>query len=287
MYDRAVTSPSGRWTVVYGERGTRGLLLDGRRVVRELRRDDEQADAFDYPVGLGELPDGREVLVHCPERYDLLLIEDVATGERLAAGSREEMSNLFHSRPAVSPGGRWLMTAGWVWHPAAICDVHDLDRVLTDASVLDADGILDLLSLSHAEVDSACWLDGDRLAVVAGDIGWYPEMDDESGEGRGQGPRQLGVWSCSSATWLHRHDIPGPFGAILGCGEAVLALYGYPRLYDIRTGELVARWPRLATSRQEGPYGVTHIPTPVAAVHPDGTRVALAVESGIAVIGLP
>ncbi|MFC8078061.1 hypothetical protein ACFUN8_21265 [Streptomyces sp. NPDC057307] len=277
-YDRAVTSPSGRWTVVYGERGTRGLLLDGRKGVRELRRDEEQFQSYDYPVGLGELPDGREVLVHCPERYDLLQIEDVATGECLAAGSREEMSNLFHSRPAVSPGGRWLMSAGWVWHPAGICEVYDLDRALTDASVLDGDGLLDPLSLSHDEVDSACWLDGDRLALVAGDVGWEHPVDE------GLGRHQLGVWSCSKAAWLYRHDVPGPLGAIVGCGEAVLALYEYPRLFDIRTGELVARWPELPMYRRQGSYGVTHMPSSVAAVHPDGTRVAIALESGIAVI---
>lgn len=282
-YDRAVTSPSGRWTVVYGERGSRGLLLDGRRVVRQLRRDTDHAEDFDYPVGLGALADGREVLVHCPERYDRLQIDDVATGERLAAGSQQEMSSVFHSRPAVSPGGRWLMSAGWVWHPAGVCQVWDLDRALADPSMLDGDGLMGYWSLSNDEVDSACWLDGDRLAVVAGEVGWEREVDEKEERAR----HRLGVWSSSSATWLYHHDIPGPIGTILACGEAVLALYGYPRLFDIRTGELVVRWPRLALPRRQGSYGVTHIPTPVAAVHPDGGRVALAVEGGIAVIGIP
>ncbi|MFG3104794.1 hypothetical protein ACGFZL_30345 [Streptomyces sp. NPDC048182] len=282
-YDRAVTSPSGRWTVVYGERGTRGLLLDGRRVVRELLRDEGHAGDFDYPVGLGTLSDGREVLVHCPERDDRLRVEDVATGESLATGSGEEMSSLFHARPAISPGGRWLMSAGWVWHPDGVCRVYDLEQALTDPSTLDGEGVLDHRPLSGAEVDSACWLDGDRLAVVAGEVGWDRDVDEE----RERAPHQLGVWSGSASTWLHRHDIPGPVGTILGCGEAVLALYGYPRLFDVRTGELIARWPRLAMPRRQGSYGATHIPTPVAAVHPGGGRVALALESGIAVISIP
>lgn len=42
-----------------------------------------------------------------------------------------------------------------------------------------------------------------------------------------------------------------------------------------------------AMPRRQGAYGVTHKPSPVAAVHPDGTRVALALKSGIAVIRLP
>ncbi|MET4927077.1 hypothetical protein P3L51_32780 [Streptomyces sp. PSRA5] len=286
-YDRAVTSPSGRWTVVYAERGTSGVLLDGRRVVRELPRDEYHAEDYDYPVGLGALSDGREVLVHCPENYDRLQIEDVATGERLAGGTAEATAGTFHSRPAVSPGGRWLMSAGWVWHPAGVCRVYDLDRAVTDPSVLDGHGLLNHWPLIDAEADSACWLDGDRLALVTGDIGGDPEEDGTVDDERELGQHQLGVWSCSTATWLHRHDLPGPIGTILGCGEAVLALYGHPRLFDNRTGGLVAQWPRLAMPRRQGSYGVTHKPSPVAAVHPDGGRVALALKDGIAVIRLP
>lgn len=283
-YDRAVTSPSGRWTVVYAERGTKGLLLDGRRPVRELRRDDYRASQFDYPVGLGMLADGREVLVHCPERFSRLRIEDVATGECLATGSGEPMSSLFHSRPAVSPGGRWMLSAGWVWTPAGVCPVYDLNRALADGSVLDGRGLVPHWPLTDAEVDSACWLDGDRVALVTGDFGGEPDEDDEEDDDIDLGRHQLGVRSLSSATWLYRHDLPGPVGTILGCGDAVLALYGHPRLFDIRTGGLVAEWPELAMSRRQGAYGGDPGDSPVTAVHPDGTRVALAVEDGIAVI---
>ncbi|MFC9745052.1 hypothetical protein [Streptomyces niveus] len=283
-YDRAVTSPSGRWTVVYGERGTNGPLLDGRRVVRELTRDEYHAEDFDHPVGLGALSDGREVLVHCPEAYNRLQIEDVATGERLAVAPDEPELSPFHSRLTVSPGGRWLMSAGWVWHPAGICRVYDLDRAPTDPSVLDGQGLLTYSPLIDAETDSACWLDGDRLALAAGDIGGEPEEDGSVDEERELGQHQLGVWSCSTAKWLYRHDLPGPIGTILGCGEAVLALYRHPRLFDIRTGDLLAQWPELTLPRRQGAYGVTHTPSPVAALHPDGSRVALAVKGGIAVI---
>lgn len=280
-YDRAVTSPSGRWTVLYAERGTRGVLLDGRRVVRRLGRDEYQAESFDYPVGLGMLADGREVLVHCPEEYTRLEIDDVSTGERLTTGERDP-SDVFHSRPAVGPGGRWLVSAGWVWHPAGIVAAYDLPHALTDATVLDGRGVVPHWPLIDAEADAVCWLDGDRLAVVTGEQGGEPDDDDME-----LGRHQLGVWSFPTGTWLHRHALPGPIGTILACGEAVLALYGHPRLFDIRTGELVAQWPELAMPLREGSYGVTHIPTPVAAVHPDGTRVALAVKEGIAVIRIP
>lgn len=282
-YDRAVTSPSGRWTVVYAERGTRGVLLDGRRVVREIRRDEHRAGQFDYPVCLGMLADGREVLVHCPERYARLEVEDVATGERLTTGERDPVG-VFHSRPAVSPGGRWLVSAGWVWTPAGVAAVYDLLQALRDATVLDGRGLLTHWPMIDAEADSVCWLDGDRLAVATGAHGGEPEEDGEVDEDMELGQHQLGVWSFATGKWLYRHDLPGPIGTVVACGEKVLALYGHPRLFDVRTGELLAQWPELVTSRREGSYALAHEPTPVAAVHPDGTRVALAVARGIAVI---
>ncbi|MFE4633331.1 hypothetical protein ACFRJ1_08100 [Streptomyces sp. NPDC056773] len=109
-YDRAAHSPSGRWTVIYTERGTKALLLDGERIARELSRSRYQAKAYDYPVALGTLPDGREVLVHCPDEYNVLQIEDAATGERLTAVAREPR-DFFHSRlaskPPTEPSSPW------------------------------------------------------------------------------------------------------------------------------------------------------------------------------------
>lgn len=285
-YDRAVTSPSGRWTVVYAERGTRAVLLDGRRVVRELRRDENRAAQFDYPVCLGTLADGREVLVHCPEEYGRLEIEDVATGERLTKGERDPLG-VFHSRPAISPGGRWLVSAGWVWTPAGVAAVYDLPRVLADPKELDGRGVLSHWPMIDAEAASVCWLDDDRLAVATGAHGGELEEDGQADEDMELGQHQLGVWSFPTGKWQYRHDLPGPLGTTVACGEAVLALYGHPRLFDIRTGELVAQWPELPMPRREGSYGGTKEPTPVAAVHPDGTRVALAVPRGIAVIRVP
>ncbi|MFD5895399.1 hypothetical protein [Streptomyces sp. NPDC060366] len=148
--------------------------------------------------------------------------------------------------------------------------------------MLDGRGVLSYWPMIDAEADSVCWLDGDRLAVVTGEHGGEPDEDDEDDDLE-LGQHQLGVWSFPTGKWLHRHDLPGPIGTILACGEKILALYGHPRLFDIRTGELVSQWPELAMSRREGSYGVNE-PTPVAAVHPDGTRVALAVPRGIAVI---
>ena len=278
-FDRSVVSSSGRYSVVYAERGTEALLLEGDRLVRELNRSDYQADAFDYPVALGVLPGGREVLVHCPEEYNVLEIEDAESGERLTGGERDP-KDVFHSRLAVSPDGRHLLSAGWLWHPYGVVEVFDLASALTDPAVLDGHGV-PLDPGVDAEVVSACWLDGDRLAVAT------------EGEFRGDeetsalGPGQLGVWSLSARRWIHRSRVDFRIGTLIARGDTVVSLHGHPRLIDVTTGAVTAEWPTVKVPERQGSYGVTHIPTPVAALHPDGTRLAVAQPESIAIIALP
>ncbi|MEU3461329.1 WD40 repeat domain-containing protein [Streptomyces sp. NPDC006733] len=268
-FDRGIVSPSGRFTVVYAERGTEALLLEGDQLVRELERDDEIAEDFDYPVALGALRDGREVLVHCPRERGTLEIDDLETGKRLTHGVRRPR-DVFHSRLAVSPGGRYLMSAGWLWHPYGIVEVFDLDDALADSAVLDGQGVLPADGGIDDEVRAACWLDGDRLAV--------------STEGR---TRQLGVWSLSAGRWLCRNSVDFSLGTLVARGETVVSLHGHPRLVEVATGAVVAEWPAVEVSLREDSFGATHIPTPVVALHPDGSRLAVAQPDGIAVIDLP
>lgn len=279
-FDRSVVSPSGRYSVVYAERGTKALLLDGDRLVRELNRSYYQADAFDYPVALGALQDGREVLVHCPDEYNVLEIEDAESGERLTGGERDP-KDVFHSRLEVSPDGTRLLSAGWFWHPYGVVEVFDLASALTDPAVLDGRGVLPLDPGIDAEVVSACWLDGDRLAVATGG---EPRDDEET---PALGPRQLGVWSLSVRRWIHRSRVDFCIGTLIARGDTVISLYGHPRLIDVTTGAVVAEWPTVEVPRRDGSYGVTHIPTPVVALHPDGTRLAVAQPESIAIITLP
>ncbi|WP_307167643.1 hypothetical protein [Streptomyces rishiriensis] len=279
-FDRCVISPSGRYSVVYAERGTEALLLEGTRPLRGLTRSPDHAEDYDYPVALGILADGREILVHCPEESGVLQIEDVASGQRITTGAREAR-DVFHSRLSVAGDGKHLLVAGWVWHPYGIVEVFDLESALTDAAVLDGHGVLPLQPGIDAEVESACWLDADRLAVATGDEVLADEDVPELGR------RHIGVWSPSRRTWLHRNPVDFEVGTLLAGGGRLVSLHGHPRLIDVTTGEVVAEWPELRVSRREGAYGVTHIPTPVAALRPDGMLLAVAQEQGIAFVRLP
>lgn len=278
-FDRVELSPSGRFAVVSEDRGTKALLLEGAEVVRELDRSYYHSADFDYPVALGRLPDGREIVVHCPDSYEVLQIDDLCSGQRLTVGDRTPQ-DVFHSRLSVGPDGRYLLSAGWLWHPYGIARVYDLAQALADPSTLDGDGLLPLSS-TGAEVGSACWLDGDRIAVATTD----EVLDDE--EVPDPGPRQLGVWSVSGQRWLHRSVVEHPLGTLLARGDQVVSLYDHPRLIDTGTGAVLAQWPEVKVGQQEGSFGCGGVRTPPVAVSADGSRLAVAQDGGIAVMELP
>jgi hypothetical protein len=280
-FDQAVVSPSCRFHVIYAERGTKALLLDHGRVARELNRSFYHAADYDYPVALGRLPDGREILVHCPDRYNQLEIDDLESGRRLTGGERTPV-DVFHSRLAVSPDGRHLLMAGWLWHPYGVGWVFDLERALTDPSALDGRGIVPLYQAVDAEVAAACWLDDDRVVMVAS-----TEESLDGDQPEALSPGQLGVWSISAGTWLHRATIIYLVGTMIACGDHIIGLHGHPRLLDLPTDAVTAEWPDVAVSIKSDSYGVTPLPTPVAALHPDQRRLAVAQPDHIAVIHLP
>lgn len=283
-FDTGTSSASGPYSAVYQERGTKGALLEGKRVVRELNRSYYRAPDYDYPLALGRLGDGREVVVHCPEEYNVLQIEDAASGERLTAGSREP-EDFFHSRLSLSPDGRHLLSVGWFWQPFGLAVVFDTALALTEPSVLDGDGVLPAMAVTGGEVTAGCWLDADRLVLATGREEWY----DEEEEKLALPPRHLGVWSVSEGHWLHRNPVPDsdPGVLLLPRGDQVVSVHGHPRLLDTATGRIVAEWPEVGVPVKPACFGHRRVATPVAALHPDGTRLAVAQAEGIALITLP
>ena len=280
-FDAATASASGRYSAVYQERGTKGVLLDGGRVLREVNRSYYSALTNDYPLALGSLADGREVIVHCPEEYNVLRIEDTASGERLTPGRRQP-EDFFHSRLSLSPDGRHLLSVGWFWQPFGTVLVYDTVLALADASILDGDSLLPTMAVMGGEVSAGCWLDGDRLLLATGSEEWY---DDEA---LALPPRHLGVWSMSEGHWLHRAPVPEADPGVLLLprgGDQVVTLHGHPRLLDTATGRIVAEWPEVGVPAKSTCY--QRVPTPVAALHPDGTLLAVAQAGSIALITLP
>jgi hypothetical protein len=257
--------------VIYVARGTKALVIDGAGgagETRELNRSYYRADAYQYPVCPFRLPDGHEVIAHCPREYNRLEIEDLETGECLTARDYETRGvDVFHSRLAASPDGRRLLGAGWVWHPWGLLDVWDVEHALEDPTTLDEHHF----SAVNGEVESACWLDDDRILVSVG-----MALDDEPEGEEDLLPGELGVWSTSASGWLARSRPPKQPGTLIAFGEHALALFEHPTLLDPYSGEVVEEWPDIQTGRQDSSIIWRRPLPPAFAADPANRRFAVA-----------
>ncbi len=245
-FDTAVGSPSGKYSVIYERCGTKALLLREGQVVRELNRSFYYAHVYEYPVCLFALPDGREVIAHCPDEYCDVVIEDVETGERLTAPQTGNRQSLFHSRLAASPCGQFLLTAGWVWHPCNVVLVWELRRR--------ADGPIEFHNLDGGylgdrEVASAGFAEGGRVFVSTSSDS--ESFDNDESEAVRLDARALGSWNLATSRWAFRASAPEEVGTLMPVGDRyAVGFYEHPKLFDLATGQVVQRWPDLHTGRQ-------------------------------------
>jgi hypothetical protein len=261
--------------LVFWERfGTKGAVALEGRIVREINRSFYCADKYEYPLTLFHLPNGHAAIAHCPDGYNRIEIDDLATGERLTRSEDRNPDDFFHSRLAVSPGGRYLLSGGWIWHPACDVLVFDLHEALQDARALDAgEGIAGI----EREIDDAVWLDERRL-VLALSNDWYDEPEDKS-----FGLALYDVVDKRRVTSIRLDTAPG---LLMACGtEHVVSFHGHPKVFDLATGQIVESWPEIATGDVRGPLSSSAIRFPLA-LDPARRRFAVADAEAITVIQL-
>ena len=279
-FDAAIAT--GEFAVIYTRLGTKALLLRDGKIVREINRSFHCANAFEYPVALAE-HDGRTLLIHCPEHYNRLEIEDAETGERLTPRTSKQ-ADFFHSRLTVAPNGRRLLSAGWVWHPLDAVAFFDVAEALRNPEHLDA---IDWCAprsryVGLAEESSACWL-SDTLAAIAGNAGTDSEVA-EAGPDRLR-PRGVIVFDTSSRKVLSSIVLEQPAGRMVPLGEThVVALYDHPRLIRLADGAVEAEWPAIRSGTPVGSIMTKDEQPPPIAFDRAHRRFAIAAEDGIHVI---
>lgn len=268
-FDAAVAAPNGDLVALMASALTKGLLLEPPGVpIREVNRSYVEAEAYRYPLTLFTLPDGRTGLVHCPEYRNQLEIEVAATGERLTDGDRVP-DDFFHSRLAVSPSGRYLLSAGWVWSPYSCLAVYDLHRALVTPAALDrwtSDDVCDGREFLDAEVSGACFV-GDDVVLSTAE------------------PATLVRWSLAARMAVWARELDRCAGDLVPLHGNVLAVHEHPVLYDAATGERLAEWPDLPTGESRspivydrtfsGPNRIAVDPTTPRFAHTDGETVTI------------
>lgn len=242
-FDSAISSDCQQYAFIYKRLGTKGLLLKNGEILREINRSYYQAEAYEYPAAFYTAPDGQVFLIHCPKDYCQLDFEAVETGEIPTATSERKPADIFHSRLRLSPDRKTLLTQSWVWQPWDVAEIYDINACLQNPTLLDQ--VVSFRQI-QTEVCSADFIDNQRIVLFASD---EDSLDDE--EADLLPPQHFIIYDILSKTYSSAIKTAEPCGNIYVIDQNYAwDTYIYPKVMDLRTGEIVAKLPDLDTSRQ-------------------------------------
>ena len=276
-FDAAALSPSGEYVALIARGETKAVLLHNGSIVRQLNRDFYHAEVYPFPLTFARLPDGREVVIYCPEDYRRLEIEDLVTGERITSPAKRDPVDIFQAGLSVSPSGRWLLSAGWVWHPVHVANFYDLHAAARDSAMLDK---ATFEPPGRWEVSSGAFVD-DETAMVGTLTEFFGDENDPIEDRPGK--HAVAVWRIGSDSYSKTIKLTHPPGALMPVGaNFVVTFYEHPRLYDLSTGSLVQEW-QIDSGKQTGAITWANLPPPIA-LQPERARFAVATPSEIHVV---
>lgn len=284
-FDAAVVSPSGRFKVIYEKLDTKGLIMDGKEIVREINRSYYQADVYEYPVVLFQIPDGREVIAHCPEKYNKLEIDELETGKCLTQRDSKPQ-DFFHSRLAVTEDAKHLISAGWQWYPFDWVEIYNLEQVLKEPALLDKSSSY---FESSSEISGACFLNNTTL-LLCSETGAedFDEGEPEEERRSPMRPGTFGVVDLAAKKLTRTIPIPTKIGTMFALDDKhVLGVYEHPKVVNIESGEVVESWPELKTGKQMSSILQNSEPIPPMAFDKENRRFAVAQDKTIKVLTIP
>jgi hypothetical protein len=246
-FDAAIISADGVYTFLYKRLGTKGLLLKNNEQIREMNRSYYCADVYEYPAAFVTLENGKTCLVHCPDSYCRLEVEDVETGEIVTALSHRVPADIFHSRLEVSPSGKYLISKGWVWHPWHVVLSYKIEDILHDPRLLDHNKNIPGF---NTEIATASFIDDTNVLLGSSD---EPEMDPD--EPSLLPPKHIGVWDLEKQAISAVVKVEEPFGHLIAINENYAwDLYEHPKLIDLRTGKVALLLEDIDTGKQRSSF---------------------------------
>ncbi len=265
-FDKAISSPDGKYSVILENYGTKGLILEGDRLIREINRSYYCAQSYEYPLTIFRSLNGRICLAHCPEEYNQIEIEDIETGERLT--SERESHDFFQSRLQASPSGKYLLSAGWVWHPVDMVEVYDLENISSPEYFnLYHDETLNLF-----ELNSAAFV-GNSIIAVTG-----------NGEDN-ENDKYICAYDIEKRSVLSKSKLNENAGNLMAVDENyVVGFYECPKLINLRTGEILKKWKEISSGKQNSSINLQNEKYPPTAIDIERKRFAIADEDFIHVV---
>lgn len=230
-FDAAVSSEDGQYVFIYQKLGTKAVLMKDGHELREINRPYYCSDVHEYPATLATLKNGRTYLIHCPFKYCRLDFEDVETGEIVTNVPGRDPRDFFHSRLAVGPESRYLLSDGWFWHPWGVAKIFDLEACLADPLLLDIGSDPDDL---QTEICSASFIDMNTVLLGTSN---EPARDEE--EPGKVPPLHLAIWDIPSNQITHVVKPQTEFGQLYAIDEErCFDTFRYPKIINLRNGEV-------------------------------------------------
>ena len=279
-FDAAVTSPCGHFAVIYQKLGTKGVILRDGKFLREINRSFYHADAYEYPIAIFRTKSERVLIAHCPDEYCQLELEDIETGERLTASEDRKPSDFFHSRLRVSPDGKWMLSAGWLWHPWGTLAVFDIEAALLDPKMLDCSASLPPI---EGEVSAAEFLPDSQILLWTSDETLSGDDADPVAIGKNSiaiiNPLRNSITSCI--------QVAEPVGTLMPIDtEFAVGFYEHPKLISLKSGEVTMRWTAINSGNQTSSILLGDITVPPIACDSKNKRFAVADGDSVSVVDL-
>ncbi|WP_214229625.1 hypothetical protein [Pedobacter sp. B4-66] len=232
-FDASITSQNGQYAFIYRRLGTKGILLKGGEILREINRTYYCADTYEFPAAF--ITVGNETyLVHCPIDYCQLDFENVETGEIVSNVQGREPSDMFHSRLAISPDNKYLMVCGWAWHPVNTVELFDIVACLENPLLLDNSFLYPNFG---TEINSASFIDNERVLIASTD---EEPFDDEVPPLLPQ--KHLAIWNFIKNEITSPVKVNGEFGNLFAINDRqAWDMFKFPKIINIETGEIESK----------------------------------------------
>jgi hypothetical protein len=245
-FDSAIQSENGIYAVIYEKLGTKGLLLKNGEILREINRSYYQASSYEFPIAFVKI-NGEYSIIHCPEEYNQIEIENIENGIRITSTENREPNDCFHSRFRVSDSNNILINSGWVWHPVGILEIYNIEKALIDNTLFD--NYKSNLPI-NTEVCSAEFLNDDLLIISSSNE--EPFDDEDLNDKINLNPKQLGLFSIKKNAFIKKINIGFKLGTQIPIDEnRVIDLYDYPKLIDLNSGKILQDFKDINSGKQD------------------------------------
>lgn len=283
-FDNAVISPNGQYAVVYERLGTKGLLFKDGTFLREIDRSYYCAEAYEFPVAFLTLPNGGTALAHCPGKYNVLHFEDADTGEILTERDSEP-EDFFHSRLSVSSDSRFLASSGWIWHPFEEVETYDIVECLSNPKKLDESK--PRLARWGVTVNMAVLHGANQLFFTTASDSYNEENTAEEGRESRLPPGLICIYDVDARKVVKQAKLQEKSGILLPIdSDYVIDCYQHPKLIDLNTGTVVARWEEFDTGLQDSCMIQDFGNAMPVALDAESKRLAIATKEEIVIIQL-